>query len=229
MIHICNKIDSLSKHVEVSLLLQIANGSFLACHGEMYLDKISFYCRSPSVIVRLMPVLSVTILFSMCFLSHILPPFIFEPKLVPIGDTCNLVQRISLSAESETGCKRRICGSVLSDAVYGKWRPRADITKRDVMYRKKMDSEIRLRMKVPWPASLYRNDSRLMHMFVLFHLKFSPFIASCFAVAFALVHVVFCSKDRQIVASRHHVALKNTFSTRRPVQEFHLSRTIIYN
>ena len=94
-------------------------------------------------------------------LSNYLPLWTLETNWALEGDACNLLRGMSSSFARETECKKRICINVLSDAVYGKWRLRTDITDKDVMYRKKMDAEIRARMKVPWPESLYRNDSRL--------------------------------------------------------------------
>ena len=94
-------------------------------------------------------------------LSNNLRLWALETNWALESDACNLLRGMSSSVAREAGCKKRICINVLSDAVYGKWRLRTDITDKDVMYRKKMDAEIRERMKVPWPASLYRNDSRL--------------------------------------------------------------------
>ena len=118
-----------------------------------------FSSRTCCIITQLIPALSVIILFSICLLSKLLPPSTLEQRLEPISDVCKLLRGIS-SVERESGCKKRICIDVLSDSVYGKWKPRSDITEDDVTYRKRMDAEIRLRMKVPWPASLYRNDLR---------------------------------------------------------------------
>ena len=95
-----------------------------------------------------------------------LQPSTLRPRLaIPALGACDLLREMTSSSESEVACKRKICIDVIRDAVRGKWRLRDGITEQDIAYRKKMDAEIRLRMKVPWPASLYRNDSRLYHRF----------------------------------------------------------------
>ena len=130
----------------------------------MILKRVSFF-RTCCIITQLIPALSVIVLFSISFLTKFLPPWTFEERLKQISDACELLRGMSSSAEREAGCRKRICIDVLSDSVYGKWRPRSDITEDDVKYRKRMDAEIRLRMKEPWPASLYRNDSRFTFVY----------------------------------------------------------------
>lgn len=121
---------------------------------------LSIFCRPFCDTQLLIPTLSLLVLFSVLFMVSIVPRPTIRPGPTRIRDTCDLLRGIPSQAEREAACRKRICIDVLSDAVRGKWRLRNDVTEHDIMYRKKMDAEIRLRMREPWPASLYRNDSR---------------------------------------------------------------------
>ena len=50
------------------------------------------------------------------------------------------------------------CRAFSKEVTVGSWKERPGLTKRDYVNRKEMDEMIRVRMN--WPAKLYRNDSR---------------------------------------------------------------------
>lgn len=51
------------------------------------------------------------------------------------------------------------CTDFTGEVWKGQWRELPGLTRRDYEERYRMDEEIRVRMK--WPAKLFRNDSRL--------------------------------------------------------------------
>ncbi len=52
------------------------------------------------------------------------------------------------------------CSNVARVGTMGYWRVRNDVGENEIRERKNMDKEMRL--KLAWPGSLYRNDSRLV-------------------------------------------------------------------
>ena len=118
--------------------------------------------RVPHIIQAILPMLSIFAVVSICLVFNMLSRMRLQPHIATLNDICEVLRGTSAADEREAGCKKRICMNVISDAVRGKWRLRKNLKEQEIMHRKKMDAEIRLRMKVPWPASLYRNDSRLV-------------------------------------------------------------------
>lgn len=96
----------------------------------------------------------------MYFMLNILPKSTKRPELYPVTDVCDLLRGSISSQQQQQQCKKRSCLNVIPDAYVGKWRKRNTLTKEDIDYRKKMDVEIRLKMRVQFPADLVRNDSR---------------------------------------------------------------------
>ena len=88
-----------------------------------------------------------------------LPSSIHRPAFYKNVDACKLLRGLSEEEEMKK-CQPRMCLNVIPDATEGRWIEKRDLTQEEVSYRKNMDRDIRLKMKVPWPASLFRNDSK---------------------------------------------------------------------
>ena len=121
-----------------------------------------FYLRVALLFHTIIFTLVSIVFLSIYFMLNVLPTSIRTPELYPVADVCDLLRGpLPFQQQQEQQrCKKRTCLNVIPDAYIGKWRKRNKLTKEDIEYRKKMDVEIRLKMKVQFPASLVRNDSR---------------------------------------------------------------------
>ena len=122
------------------------------------------------------------VVLSIHFMLNILPTSIRRPALYPVTDVCDLLSGslpFQQQQQQQQRCKKRTCLNVIPDAYIGKWKKRNKLTKEDTENRKKMDIEIRLKMKVQFPGSLVRNDSRFEFLFYIL-----CFCCSCFVVYF---------------------------------------------
>ncbi|XP_065056954.1 uncharacterized protein LOC135685081 isoform X1 [Rhopilema esculentum] len=88
-----------------------------------------------------------------------LPSSTYRPAFYKNVDVCKLLRGLS-EEEEMNKCQPRVCLNVIPDATEGRWIEKRDLTQEEVSYRKNMDRDIRLKMKVPWPTSLFRNDSK---------------------------------------------------------------------
>ena len=128
-----------------------------------------FYLRVALLFHTIIFTLVSIVVLSIHFMMSILPASIRRPELYPVVDVCDLLRGSFASQQQQQQqqqCRKRACLNVIPYAYVGKWKRRSKLTREDIEYRKKMDIEIRLKMKVQFPASLVRNDSRFEFSFI---------------------------------------------------------------
>eukprot|EP00794_Sanderia_malayensis_P000231 gene231-846_t len=137
--------------------VSLVSGVFLTIFSSHHGNKIS---RKESVRAKLFAIFVFITLASIIFIIKVsIQTDVFKP---PLPHTSRLIFALLRGYSWLDGhkdvCQPRTCANILRDGVRGYWKIRDGLTTENIAYRVDMDMKMRLSLK--WPASLYRNDSR---------------------------------------------------------------------